>query len=129
MVDRRCLDSRYPSPQTVELCSTRARSSVIYNGGAQHVFSAATRFRANQRNRNRTKSEDALQQIAYVPRLKYAIGNLGSQTQGECPIKAPDILRQPVMLLHVAKQKAVLARESQKNSVVRNTGTSRPVSG
>jgi hypothetical protein len=49
------------------------------------------------------------QQIAYVPRLKYAIGNLGSKTQGECPIKAPDILRQPVMMLHVAKQKAVLS--------------------
>ena len=46
MVDR-CLDSRYPSPQTVELCSSRARSSVpkvIYNGAAKHVFSW-TRFR------------------------------------------------------------------------------------
>lgn len=38
-IDR--LDSRYPSPQTVELCSTRARSSVIYNGGAKHVFCLA----------------------------------------------------------------------------------------
>jgi len=113
-IDR--LDSRYPSPQTVELCSTRARSSVIYNGGAKHVFSW-TRFRANhfpnrkQTEPNRRKYQ---QQIAYVPRLKYAIGNLGSQTQGECPIKAPDILRQPVMLLHVAKQKAVLAPRKPK---------------
>lgn len=50
-IDR--LDSRYPSPQTVELCSTRARSSVpkvIYNGGAQHVFcNALSRFLASLR--------------------------------------------------------------------------------
>lgn len=83
MVDR-CLDSRYPSPQTVELCSSRARSSVpkvIYNGAAKHVFSW-TRFRepfSAKPNRRKYKYQ---QQIAYVPRLKYAIGNLGSQTQG-----------------------------------------------
>lgn len=108
-IDR--LDSRYPSPQTVELCSTRARSSVpkvIYNGAAKHVFCNAL---SREPVRGHENSEPQ-QQIAYVPRLKYAIGNLGSQTQGECPIKAPDILRQPVMLLHVAKQKAVLSRES-----------------
>ena len=110
-IDR--LDSRYPSPQTVELCSTRARSSVpkvIYNGAAKHVFCNAL---SREPVRGHENSEPQ-QQIAYVPRLKYAIGNLGSQTQGECPIKAPDILRQPVMLLHVAKQKAVLAPRKPK---------------
>ena len=78
-IDR--LDSRYPSPQTVELCSTRARSSVpkvIYNGAAKHVFCNAL---SREPVRGHENSEPQ-QQIAYVPRLKYAIGNLGSQTQG-----------------------------------------------
>jgi hypothetical protein len=58
-----------------------------------------------------TKSEEV--QVSATNRIRSAAEidkfNLGSQTQGECPIKAPDILRQPVMLLHVAKQKAVLS--------------------
>ena len=87
MVDR-CLDSRYPSPQTVELCSTRARSSVIYNGGAQHVFLSATRFRANQRNRNRAKSVEVPATNRIRSEVEIHEYTLGSQTQGECPIKS-----------------------------------------
>lgn len=123
-IDR--LDSRYPSPQTVELCS-RARSSVpkvIYNGGAKHVFcNALSRepfsFPRNFRfvqvvshgprsavTRTPTKSVE----VSATNRIRSAAEICNWQPRfsdpGRMPNhKAPDILRQPVMRRPVCQTK------------------------